>query len=926
MPQVEQVQVYYWGSLRADPIDLATDGINVATGPNGSGKTTSLDALKLMFGVSDLSRKPADYIYDGGGEDGEHRASRALVKVVFANPQGPGAQGRTFAAAGRGCEAAAHVTAVCEVTRDGKRRFALLPGARVWGRDGADLDAEIKSLRGEVGSHWYQPRAWAELLSRAGVSRALLGVISVKQGETDKTIEGSPEALLRRVLELTGKRATLDEFRQAKADLSDARRRHDEVNERLRSERAQLTALQLQARLHEQFVAENRRRAWILEVGLPAAHRIDRTAERKRLGTERDGQAKALERSREEQDELESTIPTLELRVAELESDVDRFQEREELARATLLATTRAEADAGAAVRSRQDLIDDARSFFGEDELVPELIERERSAYDELRDEMTSAGEERRSLEEEIVALEAGRPLRPPGLDEFRAALAAIGVESQVVAERLEFPQAIAAEALLGDGVWGLLVESERLDAAIAKARELEYRLPIIAAGPGVPEGALEGASGLDNLGAYLAEVDVPIGRPGVSEGGVLSGRTWGAYRAPSRLVLGGRARAERLEAARRRALEIDAQLPRLLEGVENARRRSMAAAQAVPAAAEIPALRARLTVAEEELRATEKRHGELTTERGGADRQLGQSESTLRAAIERREVVAQQIKASAPQVEGYDRRLAALDLELEELPPLPEELDIGDLGTVETLRHESEKIEGRLVDETQFPQEVRTELILAHREAQERKVADVAELLEGRREDVDRVLAEVQRARERYDQHIRQVVDLLAKRFREVCDQAGMDGDIELRAGETEGEFGIEVKVAHVQGEAKRSYRSSAHSSGQREKISLLILLAAMGLEGSADLLIMDEHAAHLDSRNIDAVADVMNALKHRVQFVLATPTNAEASRLQWCDHQFVFYPRRAGQPFAPPVRIFTRRPIDGARYAEMGQLAIAD
>ncbi len=87
-----------------------------------------------------------------------------------------------------------------------------------------------------------------------------------------------------------------------------------------------------------------------------------------------------------------------------------------------------------------------------------------------------------------------------------------------------------------------------------------------------------------------------------------------------------------------------------------------------------------------------------------------------------------------------------------------------------------------------------------------------------------------------------------------------------------------------------------------------------------------MDEHAAHLDSRNIDVVADVMNALKHRVQFILATPTNAEAGRLQWCDHQFAFYPRQAQEPFAPPVRIFTRRPVDGARYAEMGQLALAD
>ncbi len=204
--------------------------------------------------------------------------------------------------------------------------------------------------------------------------------------------------------------------------------------------------------------------------------------------------------------------------------------------------------------------------------------------------------------------------------------------------------------------------------------------------------------------------------------------------------------------------------------------------------------------------------------------------------------------------------------------------------------------------------------------------MSEVEQLLGGRREDLEAVEGEVEKAKQRYDEHIRQVVHLLARRFREVCEQAGMDGDIELRPGDVEGEFGIDVKVAHVRGETKRSYRSAAHSSGQRAKISLLILLAAMGLEGSADLLIMDEHAAHLDSRNIDAVAEVMNALKHRVQFILATPTNAEAGRLSWCDHQIAFYPRASGEPFAPPVRLYTRTPENGERYADMGQLALAD
>lgn len=927
MPQIEQVQVYYWGSLRADPIELAVDGINVATGPNGSGKTTSLDALKLMFGVSDLSRRPADYIYDGGGEEGAKRASRALVKVVFANPEGPGRTGRLFAAAGRGCEASAHVTAICEVARDGKRRYAMLPGARVWGGDGADLEAEINALRTQItANQWLPSRAWTELLARAGVSRALLGVISVKQGETDKTIEGSPEALLRRILELTGKQQTLDEFRQAKSDLIEARRNYDDVNGRLSSERSQLKALTLQARQHEEFIKLGKRKRWIEETGLPIATRVDKTEARANLAAEREGQATALERIREERTELEKSIPALERCVKELEGHADQLRERDQEVRHAHTAAAEAQAQARADVRTRQTLIDAARALVGDVELDRALAEARQDDAGRAREALASAERMRNDLAVEIAELEAGRPSRPPALDEFRQALHAAGIESRLVAEQLEVSRPVAAEAVLDQGVWGLVVGAEHFDAAIAMACEHGYRLPIIAAGTATTGGALAGASGLDEAGAYLAEVDLPLAQPGVSDDGLVRGQTWAALRAPERPVLGHRARAARLAGARAEAEELDGRLPTLRQGADAAQHLALAVAQAVPAALEIGELQGGLLAAEERFDKAVAAFERVVDELREVDRRIGRIESELETRRDRRAAVEREIKTRAPQIDGYDRRLAALDAELDALPDVPDDVDVAELETVETLEHEVEQIAESLADDQRFPEEIRSELILAHQDAQDRKVAEVSQMLEGRREDLDNVAAEVQRARERYDQHIRQVVGLLAKRFREVCDQAGMEGDIELRPGETEGEFGIDVKVAHVKGEPRRSYRSSAHSSGQRAKISLLILLAAMGLEGSADLLIMDEHAAHLDSRNIDAVAEVMNALKHKVQFILATPTNAEAGRLQWCDHQFAFYPRSAGQPFAPPVRIFTRRPVDGERYAEMGQLALAD
>ena len=222
------------------------------------------------------------------------------------------------------------------------------------------------------------------------------------------------------------------------------------------------------------------------------------------------------------------------------------------------------------------------------------------------------------------------------------------------------------------------------------------------------------------------------------------------------------------------------------------------------------------------------------------------------------------------------------------------------------------------------FSEEERSDLVFAEREEQAEIVTEIEELLAGKKELLDRVEVEVATAKERYDGHVRETVHALARCFRDVCAQAGMEGELTLAPSSMEGESALDVRVAHQPGEPKRSYKSGKHSGGEKAKISLLLLLAAMSVEGAADLLIMDEHSAHLDSRNIDAVAEVMEALKSRVQFVLATPTNAEAGRLTWCDEQLAFFPRRPGDAYAPPIRLFTRLPEPAARARGEPQLEL--
>src|SRR5689334_14816030 len=154
MPQIKQLQMVYWGPFRPDPIELATDGINVFTGMNGVGKTCLLDAIKLMLGVDDLKAKPADYIYSSDERD--ERVDKAYLKIVFDNPLRSRQQGRLFADAGWGCENADNVTAVCEVTHSG-RRYAICPGYVGWGNE-RPLAEDLRQLADLPRSRWLGPR------------------------------------------------------------------------------------------------------------------------------------------------------------------------------------------------------------------------------------------------------------------------------------------------------------------------------------------------------------------------------------------------------------------------------------------------------------------------------------------------------------------------------------------------------------------------------------------------------------------------------------------------------------------------------------------------------------------------------------------------------------------------------------------------
>jgi chromosome segregation ATPase len=393
----------------------------------------------------------------------------------------------------------------------------------------------------------------------------------------------------------------------------------------------------------------------------------------------------------------------------------------------------------------------------------------------------------------------------------------------------------------------------------------------------------------------------------GVDRSGVVRGRSWAAARAPERAVLGSRARENLLHATEARLAELTGDIPPLATAARSRRAEAEALGRGLAAAAVIDDARQIWQAADGTRQDAVAAMTRASDELAEILPRLGEEESELARRREQRDALSRQGDERRRDWEGAERRVAGFEEELRMRALTHEQETLGELPTIDALRHELELLATRLAG---FSEEERSELLLAEREEQAQIVAEIEELLAGKREVLERVELEVETARERYEGHVRQTVHALSRCFRDVCAQAGMEGELKLVPSSIEGESALDVRVAHQPGEPKRSYKSGKHSGGEKAKISLLLLLAAMSVEGAADLLIMDEHSAHLDSRNIDAVAELMEALKSRVQFILATPTNAEAGRLTWCDEQLAFFPRPAGEAYAPPIRLFTRLP----------------
>ncbi len=952
MPQIEEAQFVNWGSMRPDVIPLAAPGITIAVGPNGSGKTCWLDGLKVILGVADFSqrRTPASYVFNGGPSN--IPADQAWLRATFANPVQSGQRHRVFAVAGNGCENAEHVTVICRVQGD-KRKYLVLPGRVTWGRE-HPIDADLANLTARTpDNRWLGPQKYDYLLERAGVSKALRGVLSLPQGETDRLVTETRSGLMRRLLELTGRQGTLDEFRVARAKYSEARTLHREARQHYEQKKLGLAQLQSKLRQYREWEALREKLHSIDGLLLPAARHFAAAEEldnaTKNFASKK-GEVAALKMAaandRKAADARKTEIPDLQREHEELGKHEKRLStaateaavqlgKAEEQARQTWREFHTAWAAAG-------------RVSYEEATAAVESAEIALSAC--LRDRH-SAEAEIAELQDAMEGLLAGGSAAPSVVRAFHAQLRETGIEAIIVGDALACTAADAtgsahAQAALGDALWAVIVPPAHYQQACDLAASMGYPWPIAPGGRGNPSGALKLGHSNGSLGALLAALDampasgsseaanlIKAGADATTPDGMRHGRVLSRMTPIRHHVLHPAARE--LEVARiRKAMdensniftESGAEAASLREQLASAYRlldaihRLQEKRQAFRAACEL------LVGARAASRSAMQDHasvsanvkelfGRLQTARAeasGLDNQAALTEGRLQEAEKGLRTLA-------------DRRLAAeLTAQTVPLPPGFTHADYARLEPASTLEVQCAMLTAEVNDRDRFPDDIRDPVIVSQCDAEEGRLADVEQLVADRSGEMEAQERMVEESRKRYDDHIRALVRRLRHIFSDICTTAGINGSIELVPGDTQEELGIDVLVSHKIGETPVSYREGSHSGGQSTKIAIMLLLAAMGLGQAADLLIVDEHNAHLDGTNTGQIAQLMRQLSSRVQFILSAPTDGKGTAVAGsCDIQVTFLPRDPGHTLSPPVRLMSRldAPSLDARFESLQQ-----
>lgn len=908
------------------PVSVPLDeAIVMLAGPNGSGKTTFLDGIRIILNAPRLStkRRRNKYMRD--------KRQMTVVSALVSNYDTE--VGRPFRCLNIQDEV---VTLACVLVPQAgsvESRYMVLPG-----------DVPFSQIQAAYTSNKvYGPGEYSDILFKAGVSRSLLSILAIEQGETNKLCERSPQELFTYVMQIKGQRQVFDRYQEAKDSYHKALADLEEQTKRLGVEQNALEKLERQKKEYDLYLDRQAQITDYRKRLLPLAEYKDVLGDLKRMGPD-------LENGQQ--------------RLMAMKADIDALREfhaKELAAKVTLTAELTAARQRGGEMDQERRAIagvgrelDQAIGRLEAAKLIAERVLEEdlealeadvavaEEALGEARVTLTRIEEQKRELIGVLASLSKGQVVYPPFVNDMRQVLANSDIPATLVAEALEVVDQrwqVAIESVVGGDRFNWIVQSQHHVAAMEVARRGRYRHYMcepnrdqpVQARPGSALAAVRVLDSrvprwiLDRLNDTALVNDVneakaTIGRfqAAITADGYKVDRRGGVFVGvrPGECYMGQLGVASRATEGVKRLEELEEEGREVKRDIQiyakevGERRQTVAdqlkrlewervkpeydsvVAQRDEHSARMAELEALLKAAQEEIIA--KAQAAST-----ADRDASQAENDLARLQREIDSLSAQIASRGPQLQALDTSKRRLEAQIPEDARTTESL-VG-VPMPDVVRMRINEMETELA---RYPGCMDV-AILTLWEKQAENVKAQETFVTRRLREVNEGEAELKACRASYIRLVEQVIGDYKENALRLAAKANINLHMELPKLSAEDD-GIEKAGVHVQvaydGKDLRPLSDPDLSGGQKVIVSLLLLMALTDDNGGAGpgFFILDEPFAHLSVERIDEVGDFLKASK--AQFILTTPTTHNHNVFNPAKLTITLFKKPHHETLAPP------------------------